>query len=101
VNSELIPAGYKRFSDFDRLLGPLDEIYRAFKEQLNSRGQHLSEFESAAAATESVDHFGSAEVFGFYQWGKWLFDAYGEPTCLNSRLLFRKAQPKYLLVGTE
>lgn len=96
----MIPGRCDKFTNFDKMMESLDQIYHDFKEQVMSRIRFKSQFDESDICG-SADNFCEAELFGFYKWSKILFDAYGEPTCINMKLILRKSSPKYLLIGTE
>ena len=96
----MIPARSASFANFDKLFESLNQIYHDFKELLMSRIKFKTQFDESNIS-ENADNFSEAELFGFFKWAKILFDAYGEPTCINMKLILRKNPPKYILIGTE
>lgn len=55
--------------------------------QDSTKGQ--TNFQNPPEIEESQNNFKSSEIFAFSQQSGILFDAYGEPTCLNSQMIMR------------
>jgi hypothetical protein len=101
LNQEIISQRAECYGQLDKLLNPLDQIYKDIKLQVQERDRKISNLDMTNRMNESAANFMQNEIFAFSKQSQILYEAYGDPTVISSALAMRSDGPKYVMIGTD
>lgn len=94
MNEEILKERADRYAQLNKLLDPLEQIYKDMKQQMSDRERKSSSF-SGTMVEERADNFMQTEIFAFSKQSADLYESYGNPTVVNAE------QRKMVLIGTD